>query len=113
MRCEEVVLWLSAYLDGDLPRDKREELGKHLEHCRECQAKLKDLERAHLLLARAKSRSFKAPTSLLGMVMKEIRREKIILRRRGRVLRRSIAAAFLGISAGLIAWLKVKQKREG
>lgn len=113
MRCEEAILWLSAYLDRDLPFDKREELKKHLEHCTECQEKLKDLERTRLLLARAKNRSFKAPTGLLARVMKEVRRERIILRRRGRILRGSIAAALFGISAGIIAWLKMKQKREG
>lgn len=44
MRCKESKKLLSSYIDGELSKDKRIELERHLSNCFSCRKELEDLE---------------------------------------------------------------------
>ncbi len=69
MTCEEVVHWLSDYIDGALPPQLRGEVERHIASCRDCHVVL-DSTRCTILLYRA-SRT----TALSGRRRQELLRK--------------------------------------
>lgn len=53
MKCEQVIPFLSAYHDGELPDDQREAVSEHLIDCSRCQAEFASLEALSGLVRRS------------------------------------------------------------
>ena len=52
MKCDEFDLKLSAYHDGELDRDPREEVFLHLQNCESCQKRLEEFKRVDSFMKR-------------------------------------------------------------
>ncbi len=93
-----VELDLTAYLDGELPTGRRQELESHLRECRSCQATAQLLERTVGKLASLPG--FEASPSLRAAVLSQIAQQPSSL---GDTLRQLWRPRLLVPSAGLAA----------
>jgi anti-sigma factor RsiW len=93
-----VEMDLTAYLDGELPTARRDEVQNHLRECRSCQATAQLLERAVAKLASLPA--FEASRSMRAAVLSQIAQPPLSLRDKFRQLWRP---GLLVPSAGLAA----------
>ena len=96
---------LSAYIDGQLPRDDEARFRRHLEQCPECQAELRTLSRTVALLRRLPAvkvpRAFSIPLSLPAPALPFWLRPRLYDALRGATV---AAAALLVITLAGRAW---------
>jgi anti-sigma factor RsiW len=85
---------MSAYLDGELEGAARERLVMHLEACTACKAEYAELERVHLLFARAER--YDAPPTFSWRVA--------AARRSGDTLRRPLFPVAIRVAAQVAAF---------
>jgi len=70
MTCREVVEFLMAYLDGELPEEARRVFEEHLAECEECVAYLASYQRATRLGATAwEAEPCEAPPELVDAIL--------------------------------------------
>jgi len=70
MTCREVVEFLMAYLDGELPEEERRVFEEHLAECEECVAYLASYQRATRLGATAwEEEPCEAPPELVDAIL--------------------------------------------
>lgn len=98
MRCEEAISLMSAYLEGELPEEKRLELEEHFSSCVSCARKFEELKRNQEFLSQEKDNVLKAPKNLIEGVLEQVRKEKENLRKKAKVLR----AGLLGVLITLV-----------
>ena len=73
MRCAE-ALRVQAYFDAELDAASSADIERHVEHCAECQALLKDLEQVRAVLRRQTSFE-RAPPALRAKIMSALEQE--------------------------------------
>jgi|YelNatPaOPRAMG01_1025707.scaffolds.fasta_scaffold01628_8 anti-sigma factor RsiW len=103
MRCEEAISLMPAYLEGELPWEKKLELEEHLSSCVSCARKCEELKRNREFLSKEKDNILKAPRALIEGVLEQIRKEKENLRRRARTLQAGLLGVFIALFTAFLA----------
>jgi anti-sigma factor RsiW len=67
--CSEITAFLMAYLDGELPADRRAEFDRHLSVCPSCVAYLKTYQQAVRMGRDAASREEDVPEGLVRAIL--------------------------------------------
>ena len=90
--CEEYTAALSAFADGELNENERNELLAHLEHCEACRNKLSELMILHTMFEELPE--LDAPESFSERVLKRVHEEERAKKRSRRAWPRVLAACF-------------------
>jgi hypothetical protein len=106
MNCEEASPLLSAYYDGELPRDQREAIAEHVAHCFVCSEQLAALRRLTTLAQQ--SPAAEPPRDLTERVLRAVGGERMEIAGRQRTARRHLALAgglaAVAVVLGLGVW---------
>ncbi|MCK4352756.1 Hsp20 family protein [candidate division WOR-3 bacterium] len=73
MKCEQILLWVSDYVDGELPHEKCVELEKHLTLCPRCRSIVNTLKTTIALYQKVEL--YKLPTSIHQSLHQMLRHE--------------------------------------
>ena len=90
--CEEYTAALSAFADGELNENERNELLAHLEHCEACRNKLSELMILHTMFEELPE--LDAPEGFSERVLKRVHEEERAKKRSRRAWPRVLAACF-------------------
>lgn len=90
--CEEYTAALSAFADGELNENERNELMAHLEHCEACRDKLSELMILHTMFEELPE--LDAPEGFSERVLERVHEEKRAKKRSRRAWPRVLAACF-------------------
>ncbi len=90
--CEEYTAALSAFADGELNENERNELLAHLEHCEACRDKLSELMILHTMFEELPE--LDAPEGFSERVLERVHEEKRAKKRSRRAWPRVLAACF-------------------
>ena len=90
--CEEYTAALSAFADGELNENERNELLAHLEHCEACRDKLSELMILHTMFEDLPE--LDAPEGFSERVLERVHEEKRAKKRSRRAWPRVLAACF-------------------
>ena len=90
--CEEYTAALSAFADGELNENERNELLAHLEHCEACRDKLSELMILHTMFEELPE--LDAPEGFSERVLKRVHEEERAKKRSRRAWPRVLAACF-------------------
>ena len=90
--CEEYTAALSAFADGELNENERNELLAHLEHCEACRNKLSELMILHTMFEELPE--LDAPDGFAERVLKRVHEEERAKKRSRRAWPRVLAACF-------------------
>ena len=103
--CEEYTAALSAFADGELNENERNELLAHLEHCEACRDKLSELMILHTMFEELPE--LDAPEGFSERVLKRVHEEERAKKRSRRAWPRVLAACFalVVISAAALNFL--------
>lgn len=103
--CEEYTAALSAFADGELNENERNELLAHLEHCEACRDKLSELMILHTMFEELPE--LDAPEGFSERVLERVHEEKRAKKRSRRAWPRVLAACFalVVISAAALNFL--------
>ena len=103
--CEEYTAALSAFADGELNENERNELLAHLEHCEACRNKLSELMILHTMFEELPE--LDAPEGFSERVLKRVHEEERAKKRSRRAWPRVLAACFalVVISAAALNFL--------
>ncbi len=71
---EEMILYMHDYLNGDLSKDREEELKKHIQSCQSCQVHYQELKKTDAFIKSAGKIS--APDGFTATVMARLPQEK-------------------------------------
>ena len=104
-RCEDYTAALSAFADGELNENERNELLAHLEHCEACRDKLSELMILHTMFEELPE--LDAPEGFSERVLERVHEEKRAKKRSRRAWPRVLAACFalVVISAAALNFL--------
>ena len=91
-RCEDYTAALSAFADGELNENERNELLAHLEHCEACRDKLSELMILHTMFEELPE--LDAPEGFSERVLKWVHEEERAKKRSRRAWPRVLAACF-------------------
>jgi hypothetical protein len=118
MSCRHLLDDASAFLDGQLPPDRRDDIRKHLEHCPECATEIRSLEAATGFVT-ARLRELHPPADLWRRIESKIeppRREAgrfpwlaSVLEHRWRFATAALLAAIVG--AGAYSLVQYRESR--
>ena len=90
--CEDYTAALSAFADGELNENERNELLAHLEHCETCRDKLSELMILHTMFEELPE--LDAPEGFSERVLERVHEEKRAKKRSRRACQRVLAACF-------------------
>lgn len=77
--CQDYFVWMNEYLDGELPQAQTDELLRHLESCGHCR---EQFERLQQLTGAVRGLDAEPPETLHAAIMRRVRRERAMRRRR-------------------------------
>ena len=82
--CEQYAAALSAFVDGELSENEKEEVLSHVEHCQNCREYLSELMIVHTMFEEMPE--LDAPEGFSERVLERVHEEKRMAARAGRVL---------------------------
>ncbi len=100
--CEEYTAALSAFADGELNENERNELLAHLEHCEACRDKLSELMILHTMFEELPE--LDAPEGFSERVLDRLHAEEHAKKRHRRAWPRVLAACFALLVVTAAAW---------
>ena len=100
--CEEYTAALSAFADGELNENERNELLAHLEHCETCRDKLSELMILHTMFEELPE--LDAPEGFSARVLDRLHAEEHAKKRHRRAWPRVLAACFALLVVTAAAW---------
>ena len=100
--CEQYAAALSAFVDGELSENEKEELLAHVEHCRNCREYLSELMIVHTMFEEMPE--LDAPEGFSERVLERVHEEKRAKTRHRRAWPRVLAACFALLVITAAAW---------
>ena len=100
--CEQYAAALSAFVDGELSENEKEEVLSHVEHCRNCREYLSELMIVHTMFEEMPE--LDAPEGFSERVLERVHEEKRERSRHRRAWPRVLAACFALLVVTAAAW---------
>ena len=100
--CEQYAAALSAFVDGELSENEKEEVLSHVEHCRNCREYLSELMIVHTMFEEMPE--LDAPEGFSERVLERVHEEKRARSRHRRAWPRVLAACFALLVVTAAAW---------
>ena len=100
--CEQYAAALSAFVDGELSENERDEVLAHVEHCRNCREYLSELMIVHTMFEEMPE--LDAPEGFSERVLARVHEEKRAKMRHRRAWPRVLAACFALLVITAAAW---------
>lgn len=100
--CEQYAAALSAFVDGELSENEKEEVLSHVEHCRNCREYLSELMIVHTIFEEMPE--LDAPEGFSERVLERVHEEKRARSRHRRAGPRVLAACFALLVVTAAAW---------
>ena len=100
--CEQYAAALSAFVDGELSENERDEVLAHVEHCRNCREYLSELMIVHTMFEEMPE--LDAPEGFSERVLERVHEEKRAKTRHRRAWPRVLAACFALLVVTAAAW---------
>ena len=114
--CEQYAAALSAFVDGELSENEKEEVLSHVEHCQNCREYLSELIIVHTMFEEMPE--LDAPEGFSERVLERVHEEKRARSRHRRAWPRVLAACFAllrhhgrGVEAGARDGQQQRQRR--
>lgn len=108
--CEQYAAALSAFVDGELSENEKEEVLSHVEHCQNCREYLSELMIVHTMFEEMPE--LDAPEGFSERVLERVHEEKRARSRHRRAWPRVLAACFALLVVTAAAW-KLAPAKEG
>ena len=100
--CEQYAAALSAFVDGELSENEKEEVLSHVEHCQNCREYLSELMIVHTMFEEMPE--LDAPEGFSERVLERVHEEKRARSRHRRAWPRVLAACFALLVVTAAAW---------
>ena len=100
--CEQYAAALSAFVDGELSENEKEEVLSHVEHCQNCREYLSELMIVHTMFE--ETPELDAPEGFSERVLERVHEEKRARSRHRRAWPRVLAACFALLVVTAAAW---------
>lgn len=100
--CEQYAAALSAFVDGELSENEKEEVLSHVEHCQNCREYLSELMIVHTMFEEMPE--LDAPEGFSERVLERVHEEKRARSRHRRAWPRVLAACFALFVITAVAW---------
>lgn len=100
--CEQYAAALSAFVDGELSENEKEEVLSHVEHCQNCREHLSELMIVHTMFEEMPE--LDAPEGFSERVLERVHEEKRARSRHRRAWPRVLAACFALLVVTAAAW---------
>ena len=100
--CEQYAAALSAFVDGELSENEKEEVLSHVEHCQNCREYLSELMIVHTMFEEMPE--LDAPEGFSERVLERVHEEKRERSRHRRAWPRVLAACFALLVVTAAAW---------
>ena len=100
--CEQYAAALSAFMDGELSENEKEEVLSHVEHCQNCREYLSELMIVHTMFEEMPE--LDAPEGFSERVLERVHEEKRARSRHRRAWPRVLAACFALLVVTAAAW---------
>ena len=100
--CEQYAAALSAFVDGELSENEKEEVLSHVEHCQNCREYLSELMIVHTMFEEMPE--LDAPEGFSERVLERVHEEKRERSRHRRAWPRMLAACFALLVVTAAAW---------